>query len=185
MLDNACMGVLTTPDLLTVEEFAKLPDPAGARLELRHGEPVAVTFPAREHREILFQTFRLLDRCHPDKMVRPELAFRPSIDHELWAADIGVFTREQDRASSQSKWLVGAPEIVVEVVSPSNTPDELEDRERTCFAGGAREFWVIYLTSRHVKVSRADGTTARYGAGEAIPTGKGTIAVNDIFEILD
>lgn len=35
-----------------------------------------------------------------------------------------------------------APEIVVEVLSPSNSPSEMEEKKELYFARGAREFWL-------------------------------------------
>lgn len=40
----------TTPTrLMTFAEFERLPEPAGARLELRNGEPVSVPPPENPH----------------------------------------------------------------------------------------------------------------------------------------
>ena len=37
-----------------------------------------------------------------------------------------------------------APEICVEIVSPSNSDDEIRDKTQTYIAAGAREVWVVY-----------------------------------------
>lgn len=113
------------------------------------------------------------------------MAFRPQPEHELWGADIGVASRERRRASRSFGWLVGSPEIVVEIISPSNSVDELADREQTCFAGGAEQFWVVYPKSRHVRVSFPDGRWVRYEVGQKIPAGDNYIEVADVFSVLD
>lgn len=170
---------------MTVEEFDKIPDPPGARLELRHGVPVPVTFPKWDHEDLQHQLVRLLERSFPDKAVRAEMAFRPQREHELWGADVGVVSRERRRASRPLGWLKGSPEIVVEIISPSNNADELADREKTCFDGGAEQFWIVYSKSRHVRVSFPDGRGIRYEVGQKIPAGDSYIDVAEIFSVLD
>ena len=41
-----------------------------------------------------------------------------------------------------------APEICVEVESPSNAPEELQERRRLCFEKGAREWWLCDTAGR-------------------------------------
>jgi Uma2 family endonuclease len=40
------------PNLLTVEEFDRIPNPPGGVYELRHGEAVLVTFPGKHHKTL-------------------------------------------------------------------------------------------------------------------------------------
>jgi Uma2 family endonuclease len=180
------MSAGTTPTLMTVEEFAALPDPPGAKLELRHGEPVPVTFPKWDHVDLQDRIRDLCKQRFPGHVVRTEIPFRPFPQHELWAADIAVVSRDRWMGSARGDgWLMGSPELVIEVASPSNTPDELDDRERTAIAGGAQQFWVVYSKKqRYVRVAHANGTVRRYDAGDEIPVGNGTIAVTDIFSVL-
>ena len=41
--------------------------------------------------------------------------------------------------------LTGAPEICVEVISPSNTKQEIDEKRRLYFAAGAEEVWVCSM----------------------------------------
>lgn len=38
-------------------------------------------------------------------------------------------------------YLRGAPDLIIEVLSPSNTATEICDKEKLCLENGAREFW--------------------------------------------
>ena len=50
------------------------------------------------------------------------------------------------------KYLGGAPAIAIEVVSPSNTAEELDGKTELYFQSGAREVWRVYPKTRNVVV---------------------------------
>ena len=147
-----------TTSLLTVAEFVKIPDPPEGRYELHHGELIHVPPPKIAHAMIQDQLLELLlsrrDRAYH---VSKELAFRPAAEHEVWICDIGVFLRSRWLTAGSDNWLQGAPEIVIEVLSPSNTVLEMNDREKTCFEGGCQQFWVINPKHRSVRIITPDG----------------------------
>jgi Uma2 family endonuclease len=80
--------------------------------------------------------------------------------------------------------LAGAPDLVIEVVSPSNTVAELYEREQLCLANGSREFWVVDPDRRQIRVATPDGTTKTYGSGREIPLllfGEARLSVDSVF----
>jgi Uma2 family endonuclease len=64
--------------------------------------------------------------------------------------------------------LQGAPELSVEVVSPSDTAYELDRRIHQYLKAGTQVVWVIYPESRRVIVHRNAGGLAEYTSGEAV-----------------
>jgi Uma2 family endonuclease len=81
-------------------------------------------------------------------------------------------------------YFLGAPDLVIEVLSPPNTMSEILDKEQLCLENGASEFWVVDFNHRQVRISAADSITA-YHVGERIPLrpfGDATLTVGDIFE---
>jgi Uma2 family endonuclease len=173
----------TTTGLVTVAEFMRIPAKNGVRHELRHGEIVEVRPPPSNHAEI---QDRIVDALRAvastDWKIRAEMAFRPQPEHEVWEADVGVMKRSRwEPAVASSAYPLGAPEVVVEVLSPSNRASEIFDRERTCFEGGCNEFWVVDPERREVRVSTPQTPTRTYGPGEAVPAFDRQIQVNDIF----
>jgi Uma2 family endonuclease len=132
----------TTTHLITVEEFRRLPEDSGPLYhELRHGEVVPVTRPEFRHFRIQKQLEQLLEPLARDRgVVAMELAFRPLPEHELWAADVVYLSRERWAAVDPEDNLAGAPELVIEVLSPSNTAAEIYDKEKLCFETGRRSF---------------------------------------------
>jgi Uma2 family endonuclease len=162
--------VTTTTKLTTFAEFEQLPEVAGFRQELRHGELVQVAPPIHQHSRAQWQLRRLLERDAGETgVVREEFSFRPRADYEYRIADVAFLSRARWENIDPNGYLVGAPELVIEVLSPSNTAAEILDKESICLENGSREFWVIDLDRRQVKVSTPDGHTITYRAGQEIP----------------
>lgn len=158
--------------MITAEEFQKLPEDSGPVYhELRHGEIVALSRPKFGHIQIQKRLERMLERIAGESgVVVMEFSFRPTeYECQTWRL---------------SQPMGGAPELVVEVLSPSNTPAEISDKERLFLDNGAQEFWVVDPDWREVKVSRPAGHTHTYRYGESIPLellANSKLAVADIF----
>lgn len=176
----------TTTHLMTVEEFSKLPKDNGPVYhELHHGELVSLSRAKFKHLRIqgkLRDLFRNL--AGPGSFIEIEVAYRPLPEHELWVADVAYLSRERHQAVDPDDYIQGAPEIVVEVLSPSNTATEMIEKESLCLGNGGREFWVVYPDRRLVRVSTPDGHALTYRSGQEIPLplfGGAAIAVDAIF----
>ena len=172
--------------LMTVEQFRSLPKDQGPLYhELRHGELVAVTRPKLKHHLIQDRLVQLLKPAAQSAgHVSMEFAFRALPEHELRVADVAFVSRERLDHTDPDDNLHGAPDVVVEVLSPSNTVAEIYDKEKLCLENGAREFWVVDPDRRQVKVSTPDGRTTTYHAGQQIPLplfGAAKIPVDAIF----
>ena len=75
--------------------------------------------------------------------------------------------------------------MVVEVLSQSYRKGPVADRQKLCPENGAREFWLVDLDQRQVKVSSTDGRTATDRTGDAIPllfSGDARLSVAAIFQ---
>jgi Uma2 family endonuclease len=178
----------TATELMTVEDFRLLPDPAdGSRYELHAGRLVSMPPPKNRHIYLQIHIRKLLEREAGERaVVHTEWPFRATPEHEFRYADVALVKRLRFERDNLDDNLHGAPELVVEVVSPSNTEEELDEKEALCLANGCREFWVVYPKGRYVRVATGD-TTRRYREGDQIPLllfpGQ-TIAVSEIFSIL-
>jgi Uma2 family endonuclease len=174
----------TETALLTVEEFEKIPDPLSGRYELHHGECVLVPPPMMEHTRLQSQLMLLLAKHCTDFRAAMEFPFRPLPDHEVWSADVGMVTENRWRATQRRTWLSGSPDLVAEVLSPSNTAQEINDKRRTCFQGGCKEFWVLDPNLKTIEISTPDGRARTYAVSDEIPLDRfapGEIAVADVF----
>jgi Uma2 family endonuclease len=113
-----------------------------------------------------------------------ELSYRPLSDHEYWVADVAFVSRERWDAISLQGNLMGAPELVIEVLSRSNTAAELREKRKLCMENGSREFWVVDEDYREVEVWTPDSRTVTYSSGQEIPlffAPGAALRVEDIF----
>ncbi|MBI4902294.1 MAG: Uma2 family endonuclease [Acidobacteria bacterium] len=169
--------------LMTVEEFSRLPEEGPYAHELHGGVLVRVTRPKFKHTRIQRQLRKLLSAAARDELVEIEMPFRPLEEHEVRAADVAVVRAAREAQIDPDDYLHGSPELVVEVLSPSNTATEMYEKEQLCLSTGCEEFWVVDPKRRQVRVSRS-GSFAYYGPGQSIPLtvlGGGEIAVDSIF----
>jgi len=179
----------TTTRLMTFAEFEKLPDEACRRHELRHGELVEVPPPVHPHIWLQQRLVRLLDRRAENKgVVGMEVSFRPFAEYEFYRVDVAYVSYERWNAANRTGNLRGSPELIVEILSPSNTLAEMNDRKKIFFESGCLEFWLVDLINRQIDVSTPDGVTTTYRAGQTIPLplfGGAALPVDDIFNGLE
>ena len=170
----------TTSKLMTFAEFERIPNPPGHRYELHHGV-VKVPFPEFPHVRAQWQLRRLVEKAAGSAgVVHTEMPYRPLPEHECWGADIVYLTKA--RWDSVDRYLMGAPDLVIEVLSPSNTAAEMLDKRNLCLENGSREFWVVDVDHRQVEVSTPDGHTITYKRRQEIPLFfGGCISVDAIF----
>jgi Uma2 family endonuclease len=173
----------TTTGLVTVAEFEKLPD-RDVRQELRHGEVITMPPPGMPHFWVAKSAERALDRILGGfGLVAREFPFCPLPEFECWSADV-AFLSAGRVASVRTKWLSGVPDLVVEVLSPSNTAVEMDERRAICLENGCRQFWVVNAERKIVNVSTPDGKTITYRVGDEIDLaefGDGTLRLTELF----
>jgi len=177
--------VVAATKLMTVAEFQALPEAAGDFVfELQRGEVVPMTRPKLKHAILQRRLFKLLEAgADPLGWLDTEMAFRPLPEHELRAADVGFVRQERFDAADPEDNITGSPDLIIEVLSPSNSASEMYEREELCLATGCSEFWVVDSERETVRVAKP-GSFAVYHQGDEIPLalfGSGTLAVNAIF----
>ena len=62
-----------------------------------------------------------------------------------------------------------APALVVEVVSPGDSADDLEVKLAEYYRAGVELAWIVYATARTVHVEQPDGTAHVYRDGQTFP----------------
>jgi Uma2 family endonuclease len=175
----------TTPTrLMTFAEADRLPDPPDGRYELHHGELVTVPFPKMDHYLIQSRLRDLLhDAAGESGFVGIELGFRALPEYEYRRTDVAYVSRDRWLQVKRNDFFQGAPDLVIEILSPSNTAREMLAKEQLCLENGAREFWVVDADRRQVTVSTSDGRRFTYKSGDKIPLFfGGTLGVDAIFE---
>lgn len=168
---------------MTFAEFEQLPTPQDGRLELRHGELVKVP-PAKLKHAIAQEKLRkLLERAAAGAgSVYVKLGFRILPDREYRIADVVCATNDRWAQQDPEGYFTGAPDLVIEILSRSNTAAEMRDKKKLCLENGSMEFWIVDLNLREIEVSTRDGRFVTYKSGQEIPLFfDGHVAVDAIF----
>lgn len=61
-------------------------------------------------------------------------------------ADICVIC---DKSNLDDAGCIGAPDLIIEIMSPRNNQKELKDKYEVYEESGVKEYWIIHPTSRH------------------------------------
>jgi len=74
------------------------------------------------------------------------------------APDTGFVRKDRLPARLTGKYFPGAPDLAVEVVSPNDRADEVQDKVQDWLSHGTQLVWVVEPRTRTVIVYRPDGT---------------------------
>ena len=103
------------------------------------------------------------------------------------APDVLFLSHERDaRRTRRAGFLEVAPDLVVEILSPTDRPKTLRRKLDEYFAAGVRMAWVIDPAARVVRVHRSGGQVRTVEAGDVI-AGEDVLpgfelSVDDVFE---
>ena len=121
-----------TSAVLSVDDFARLPRPAGGvRQELHHGELVELPPVKKLHTKLQKRLVSLLETTlDPAQFaVDKEFPFRPAPEYEVWIADVALFSLALWEQTPDDDYFRGVPTIVIEV-GPDEGTDPFHSRER-------------------------------------------------------
>lgn len=155
----------------TAAQLARMPDD-DFRYELDDGELIRMPPPGEEHGRLdarlhgrLFQhaekhglgttyanTGFLLQR-NPDVVRAPDIAF---VRKERLPVAV-------DRRSG---YILGAPDLAVEIQPPSQSPADLQKKVQQYLAAGAQAVWVIRPRKREAAIHRRSGEPVTVAAGQ-------------------
>lgn len=162
---------------LTVEEFRRLPDEEG-RMELVRGRVVREPPPGPEHGHVGLNLLLALAphvRSHDlGLVVSLETGFIVEEDPPtVRAPDAAFISKERlsDRRIPTGYWRL-APDLAVEVVSPSDTADAVEEKARDHLRCGVREVWVLHPRGRRVTVYRGPTDVEVLTEGDVLEGGE-------------
>jgi len=158
----------TTAALLTVEEFLKLPEVEGEKIELIHGEVVTTSYASFGHELVKAQVNESLVAFvlpNPIAKVFPETMYRLE-EHESPQPDISVLLKERITTSTKGLYR-GAPDLAIEVVS-SESAGYLNTKIELYLKHGTKAVWVFYPNERQVVVHRANGQILKLGQDQTL-----------------
>jgi Uma2 family endonuclease len=140
--------------LLTADEFFQLAPPETERWELLEGVVAVSPRPTLWHQELaarLFEALRALQRAGVGR-VWMEVAVTLD-DQNVLVPDL-VFVRAERGDIVQPHAIVGAPDLVVEVLSPSTERRDQQEKSRIYARAGVPTLWIVDPDDDRVDVYR-------------------------------
>ena len=163
---------VVAPRLLTAEDLWLLAE-SGRRRELIDGELRETMPPGGIHGAIavaLAGALRAWARPGGSGYVGVEAGFVLARDPDrVRGPDVSFVRRDRIPAGGvpEGFWEI-APDLAVEVVSPTETADELRAKVRDFLAAGSSLVWVVYPRTREVIAHRPDGSARTLTSGEPL-----------------
>ncbi len=152
----------TATKLMTAEELFEMPDD-GFRYDLVKGELKRMSPAGSEHGIIISNLhFLLTQHVRANKLgvtFGAETGFKLESDPDtVRAPDIAFVRRKRVPADGIPKgFWQGAPDLAVEVVSPSDKLYEVDEKIDDYLAAGVPLVWIIYPKKRNVTAYRPGG----------------------------
>lgn len=164
---------MATKTLLTLAEFEQMPVEEGLRFELDEGELVSMTFPNPRHNRVAGEIFTYLKtfvRSGSLGQVYPsDTGYLLSRDPDvLRGPDVSFVRRDRMALIDEERNIEGAPDLAVEVVSPSDKAQDLNRKVQQYLRAGTHTVWMVYPKTRQVEVIEAKGTARFVEADEKL-----------------
>jgi Uma2 family endonuclease len=151
-------------------EFLALPE-SSLPTELIGGEVMMSPAPELKHQEVVLQLGVFLKQAAPNGVtyVSPTDVYLD--EDNVVQPDVLWLAPGSECVPVEGKYLRGAPDLVIEVLSPGTTRMDKVDKFRLYEKHGAREYWIVEPAESYVEVwSLAEGRFAHrgvYGADES------------------
>ena len=178
--------------ILTYEDYLNAPD--DERYELLDGELVMTAAPNLAHQKVLFRVARLVEDFVLERGLG-EVFIAPT---DVVLSDTNVVQPDVIFVSKDRKSILGvdnirgAPDLVVEVISPTNPERDLVRKREIYARHGVGEYWIADPDARSMRVMVMEGESYRvageYGIGDTLTSStlRGLdLVVGDVFAELD
>lgn len=168
-------------------QFDALPYEEGRRWELLDGDLIAVSSPTPEHQLILSNlnaSLREYFRRVPIGAALPDVEFALG-ENDRVRPDLAVLLHQRWRSLDLRRTPVpGAPDIAIEIISPSERPAESTRKVWVYLRSGVEEVWQVYAPSRTVAVYTVQEPLRVWNQDEALRSAllpEWQMAVREIF----
>jgi Uma2 family endonuclease len=184
------MPAALEPTLLTRDSFALIRDEPN-RHELIRGELVTMPPPSTNHGYYASNINIALGwHVQSNKLgvvLAAETGFLIESDPDtVRAPDVAFIRADRWPAGGVAGYFVGAPDFVVEVLSPSDNAFDVENKIDAWLDAGARLAWLVNPRRRTVIAHRPGLPPTLFCAGQSVPADDVvpgfSMNVNDIFE---
>lgn len=190
-----------------LEEYSKVeePDPSlvytyadyltwkfEERIELFRGKILQLSAPGRRHQEIsgnLYTGFHIFLKNKSCKVFHAPFDVRLPQKNRKKDSEVTTVVQPDicvvcDETKLDNRGCCGAPDLIVEILSPGNSKKEVRLKYELYEEAGVKEYWIIYPEEESIAVFMLEQNTNRY-AGARIYAGGENIASTSLngFEI--
>ena len=160
---------------MTALDLAALPGGRGHH-ELVRGELRTTPPTGRDHGFVESDIFRLLANYveeHELGFVTPgDCGYLVSRNPDtVRAPDVGFISAARAQAAPEEHYWPLAPDLAVEVLSPSDTTYEVDEKTQDWLAAGSRAVWIVNPRQRTILVYQPASSPVLYRAGETLNAG--------------
>lgn len=157
---------------LTAEDLLRLPD-NGMRRELVAGELIEMSPASPRHglvaNRLAAPLSVFVDEHDLGEVFAAETGFRLARDPDtVRAPDVTFISKDRLSQADVDGFPDLAPDLVVEVVSPGDSANEIQAKVDEWLRAGTRLVVVLYPAHRSAVVHRTDGASQRYQAGDTL-----------------
>jgi Uma2 family endonuclease len=135
------VSIVLSDKIYTIEDYMKLDD--GKRYELIGGELIVVPSPKPKHQKIANRFFAALDRF---VLINNLGEVNGDVDVHLGDMVVApdVFFIAKDRLNIIGELNIqGAPDLVVEILSPSTVVHDKKKKSQIYLEHGVKEYWLV------------------------------------------
>lgn len=167
------MDVASTLESYTIEDIYALPE--GERAELIDGKIYYMAPPSTRHQRIIsdihyrIKDYIIKNNGECEVLPAPFAVFLNKDNKNYVEPDISIIC---DKDKITDKGCHGAPDWIIEIISPRNKEMDYFKKLFKYQAAGVREYWIVDPTKEIVMVYRFEKETMEeYSFGEDIPVG--------------
>lgn len=158
---------------LTIEEFSRLPGDS-ERHEMSEGELITMPPVKSLHSRLARLIFKLLE-SYLEKSGRAEAFLEAGYvlsrsPLTIRQPDVSLLSKDRVLSTPEDNYFEGGPELAIEVVSPSDSAEDLELKAKQYLKAGSSEVWVLYPKTKDVHVFTASGEGKVLSEGDVLST---------------
>jgi len=176
-MSDALLKEDTFPQPWTYADYKAWELKPGERYEIIYGEAYAMSAPTIQHQAMLVEMIKQFAvfltgkpcRVYPAPFDVRLFYAEDESDDTVVQPDITVICDKEKRGTEGGR---GAPNLVVEILSPSNTAIEMQRKFDLYRDAGVREYWVLDGKRKTLTVNLLTGeryTSRTYGEKDTVP----------------
>ncbi len=159
-------------------EVANMPEYDDCAIELVEGEIVTMPLPNNQHAETLGELYYLISafvrQNNLGRTLVGDTGFvlerNPYGRDTVRGVDIAFISKERAPEPLPPNFMEGAPDLAVEIMSPSNTMADIRRKINQLLQAGCRQVWIVHPDLREVDVHTSDGAKV-YREGDKLTAG--------------